>query len=95
MATPLEIRQMRKTFLKLDQQLKEFGKKRCKIHACRKNPKHHSVDGACSHLSMAFGGMGRNSDCELVNCPRILHEAEPKKEEYKRWRMKPPENGGI
>jgi len=53
------------------------------------------VDGACNHLSMAFGGMGRNSDCELVNCHRVLYGAEPKKEEYEKWGKKFPRNKGV
>ena len=58
-------------FHKLDTQLKKFGKDKCKFHKNRK-PKPKWIE--CFHPSMSYGGMGRNTDCELDNCPRIIEK---------------------
>lgn len=62
---------MRTAFLKLDKQLKEFGKDKCKFHKSRKKDPSKWLD--CNHSAMGYGGMSRNTDCELENCPRILY----------------------
>ncbi len=62
---------MRAAFLKLDKQLKEFGKNKCKFHKSRKKDPKRYLD--CTHPAMGYGGMSRNTDCELENCPRVLY----------------------
>lgn len=59
---------IRLDFLKLNAALKKFGKTKCKFH---KNRKGRGLE--CQHPAMAYGGMTRNTDCELENCPRALH----------------------
>lgn len=66
----MTIMTMRSNFLKLDAQLKKFGKTKCKFHKNRKGQKKSTVD--CFHSSMSYGGISRNTDCELENCPRVL-----------------------
>ena len=65
------VKEMRAAFLKLDKALKDFGKKHCKCHDQRKKIK-GDWDG-CDHSAMGWGGMNRNTNCELVNCPRVLY----------------------
>jgi len=62
---------MRTAFFKLDRQLKEFGKSKCRFHKSRKKDPSRFL--SCTHPAMDWGGMSRNTDCELKNCPRILH----------------------
>ena len=64
-----KIKEMRAIFLKLDRNLKKFGKEYCKFYNRKKGPK--VVE--CFHPSMGYGGMTRNTDCELENCPRVLY----------------------
>ena len=95
MAAPAAIQRMREDFLKLDAQVKKFGKMHCKHHRRRTKPKAHPVNDACCHPAMAFGGMSRNTNCELENCPRVLYGDEPGKTVYKHWGIRKPTNGGI
>ncbi len=63
---------MRTAFLKLEKQLKEFGRNKCKFHKNRKKDRSKWLD--CTHPAMDYGGMSRNTSCELENCPRVLHD---------------------
>ena len=62
---------IRLKFLRLNVLLKEFGRTKCKFHKNRKANKNHVSE--CHHPTMSYGGMGRNTDCEITNCPRILY----------------------
>ena len=68
---PKHVVEMRDRFVRLDIDLKKFGKGRCKFNKNRfKNPSKH-LD--CGHPAMGYGGMSRNTACELENCPRVLY----------------------
>lgn len=67
---PQEIFILRTTFLELDSKLKEFGRTKCKFHRNRESKR---IGLECSHPAMAYGGINRNTDCELENCPRVLY----------------------
>jgi hypothetical protein len=60
---------IRLDFLKLNAKLKNFGKTKCKFHRNRKN----KTGLECSHPAMGWGGINRNTKCELENCPRALY----------------------
>ena len=62
---------MRKRFLILQRELKIFGKTSCRFHENRKNKSKSIME--CHHPSTAYGGINRNTDCELENCPRIIY----------------------
>ena len=64
----MSIATMRADFLKLEAELKKFGKVKCK-HRNKKKP----TVMECHHPAMGYGGMSRNTDCELENCPRVLY----------------------
>ena len=69
--TRLTMRKLRKACVELDRDLKRFGREKCKWNRRRfKTPKKH-LD--CGHPAMDFGGMTRNTKCELENCPRALY----------------------
>jgi hypothetical protein len=70
-----KVREMRAAFLKLDKALKDFGRKHCKCHTNQKDKK-PSRGMQCKHSAMDYGGMSRNTDCELKNCPRVLYDDE-------------------
>jgi hypothetical protein len=63
---------IRAAYLKLNKELKAFGKTKCKNH---KNRTHHGKKSImeCHHSAMGYGGMSRNTYCELENCPRVLY----------------------
>jgi len=65
---PQLIKIMRAKFLKLDKELKVFGRTKC-IH--RNKVKRTMME--CHHPAMGYGGITRNTDCELENCPRVLY----------------------
>ena len=67
----LSISVLRSDLLKLDAQLKKFGRTKCKFHKNRKGKPEQGLE--CCHPAMAYGGMNRNTNCELENCPRILY----------------------
>ncbi len=69
---PHPIKVMRATFLKLDKELKAFGKTKCKHHKNRTHQGKKSMMD-CYHSAMGYGGITRNTDCELENCPRVLY----------------------
>lgn len=70
---------LKSAFLKLDIQLREFGKTKCKFHRNRKDkpmirqPKGPGQEIECCYPVMSYNGMYRNTDCRLKNCPRIFH----------------------
>ena len=68
----MSIATMRAAFLKLDKELKAFGKTKCKHNRLR-HARGKKLMIECDHPSMAYGGMTRNTDCELENCPRVLY----------------------
>lgn len=63
---------MRATYLRLDRQLQKFGNAKCK-HNWRRSKSQKKGIMECHHPNMSYGGMTRNTDCELRNCPRVLH----------------------
>jgi hypothetical protein len=65
-----EISMLRTAFLELDSKLKEFGRAKCKFH---RNQKSKRIGIECDHPAMGYGGINRNTDCELGNCPRVLY----------------------
>lgn len=67
---PFTIQEVQKQFKKADKELKHFGKTRCKF---RYKGNKLGYKETCCHPAMGYGGMSRNIDCELTNCPRILH----------------------
>jgi len=74
---------MRATFLKLDKELKKFGRTKCKHHKRRFGGWKKSIADIkgtmdCHHSAMDYGGMSRNTNCELENCPRVLYGDEDK-----------------
>ena len=71
---PHPIKTMRANFLKLDKELKEFGKTKCR-HRSKTTKSSIMV---CHHSAMSYGGMTRNVNCELENCPRVLYGDEDK-----------------
>lgn len=68
-----EIVTLRSDFLKADVRLKRFGKRRCKFHKNREKDS-SKLFLECRHPAMAYGGLNRNTNCELVNCPRVLYD---------------------
>ena len=65
-----KVSKLRAAFLELDNKLKKFGRTKCKFHRNRKGKKTGSLE--CHHPVMGWGGINRNTDCELANCPRVL-----------------------
>ena len=53
----------------LNDQLQKFGKTECKYHKNRLLKPRGLME--CRHSSMGQGGLTRNTDCELTNCPLI------------------------
>ena len=81
-----DMKKMRATAVRLETDLKHFGRYKCKWNKHRfKTPKRH-LD--CGHPAMAFGGMTRNTECELENCPRLLYGDEGSEKEHKKWSSK-------
>jgi len=72
-----EISMFKLAFLELDTKLKNFGKTLCKFHKNRNKQTRHQVI-ECHHPAMGYGGINRNTDYELINCPRILYNDEGK-----------------
>ena len=64
-------KEIRAAFLELDSKLKKFGRTKCKFHRNRKNKQTGILE--CNHPVMSYGGINRNTECELKNCPRVLH----------------------
>ena len=63
---------LRMEFEDLESKHKRLSKKckhRGKLHGYKK----HSWD-QCAHDSMDYGGMTRNTDCELINCPLMIEK---------------------
>lgn len=59
----LNISTLRSDFLKLNAQLKKFGRTKCKFY---KNQ-------CCNHSTMGYGGISRDTDCKIGNCPLIIN----------------------
>jgi len=70
----MSIATMRASFLKLDKELKNFGRTKCKHRSWATR----SSMRVCGHPAMGYGGMTRNTNCELENCPRVLYGDEDK-----------------
>ena len=72
----MDCHKLRLDFLELSARLKHFGKTQCRFHKNRKRNRQQGLE--CNHPAMAYGGITRNTDCELENCPRILYGDEGK-----------------
>lgn len=62
---------LKKRYDDLTRDLKKFGNTRCKYHTSQKYPKRKSKWTGCHHPAMGYGGISRNTDCKLDNCPRL------------------------
>jgi hypothetical protein len=72
----MQIAQIKKEFNDLAARLETFGKTKCKFYAQPLNKKtffRSNNKGYCKHPDMDYGGITRNTDCELINCPRIIY----------------------
>lgn len=66
---PTEVSTMRLTFLKLDSEVKAFGRKKCKWNKHRFKTRSKHLE--CGHPAQDFGGMASDTSCKLENCPRV------------------------
>lgn len=65
------VKYLRGCFMNLNVRLKAFGRDSCKWHRNKKHPgRKHGMQ--CFHPAMGYGGITRDTDCRLVNCPRII-----------------------
>lgn len=57
------MRKLKTRFLKLNKELKKYGKNECSFHE----------NGTCRHPLMGWGGIATDAGCRLDNCPFILY----------------------
>jgi hypothetical protein len=58
------MRKLKSKFLKLDKELKEYGKTECTLYR----------NGTCHHPAMGWGSMTTDTGCRIDNCPFILYK---------------------
>ena len=58
------IRKLKLNFSELNKALKEYGKTKCVFYN----------NGSCREPSMGWGGMTRDTECRIDNCPFIISE---------------------
>lgn len=70
-----EIRMFRLDFADLDTKLKKYGRTLCRFHKNRSS-RTWGLQLECHHPSTGYGGINRNTNCGLINCPRVIYNNE-------------------